>query len=106
MGYLTQSAIHSNVAMFNRMAQAAATEDYTTPDVWASVHARTWAASPGWDAAWESALVAHEADPDYDPGTDEAVITDAMILSETQAIGDTEAPEAPTPTTPTPLEAP
>lgn len=101
MSYLTQSVISQNATMLNRMAQAAATEDYTNPDGWATVHARTWASSPGWSEAWESALASHPGDPEFDPGTDEAVITDAMILSETQAIGDTEAtptePEEPTP---------
>lgn len=90
MSYLSQSRIASNAAMFQRMAQAAASEQFTTdPNSWASIHARTWAAAPGWDAAWESALVAHGDDPEYDPGTDEAVITDQMILSEVQTIGDT-----------------
>lgn len=89
MSYLTQSHIASNGTMSDRLAQAAATEGFTEPDSWASNNRRTWAASPGWDAAWESALVAHEDDPTYDPGTDEAVITDGMILSAVQSIGDT-----------------
>lgn len=89
MSYLTQNEIAANGSMFGRVAQAAASENFTTdPDTWATNHRRTWAASPGWDAAWESALASHPDDPDYDPGTDEAVITDAMILSEVQTIGD------------------
>lgn len=87
MSYLTQSRIAINTAMFNRVAQAAATEGFAEPDAWTGTHARTWAASPGWDGAWESSLASHP-DPGYDPGTDEAVITDGMILSEVQAIGD------------------
>jgi hypothetical protein len=95
MTYLTQSEISQSASMFNRMAQAAATEGYTNPDGWAGKHARTWAASPGWSEAWESALASHPGDPEFDPGTDEAVITDSMILSETQSIGDTEGNPAP-----------
>ena len=45
-----------------------------------------WAASPGWDAAWESALASHPDEPEYDPGADEAAITDAMILSQVQSM--------------------
>ena len=87
MSYLTQAHIAGNSAMYERVAQCAATEGFADPSGWASANARTWAASPGWDTAWESALVAHPQ-PDYDPGADEAVITDGMILSEVQAIGD------------------
>lgn len=94
MSYLTQAAIASNGAMHNRIAQAAATEGNPEPDAWAAVNARKWAAAPGWDAAWESALA---ADPDADPGTNEAVITDAMILSQYQSMNPTEEPEEPTP---------
>jgi hypothetical protein len=75
--------------MYNRVAQAAATEGFSDPDSWTAAHRRTWAASPGWDSAWESAYASHPDDPDYQPGTDEAVITDGMILSAVQAIGDT-----------------
>ena len=83
MSYLTQSEIASNGAMHSRVAQCAATEGEPAPDNWASDNARAWAAAPGWDAAWESALA---SDPDTDPGTNEAVITDAMILRQFQAM--------------------
>jgi hypothetical protein len=48
-----------------------------------------WVASPGWGGAWESALAAHppDAEPDYEPGKDPAVITDGMILATVQALG-------------------
>lgn len=84
MTYLVQSHIAANTAMNQRLAQCAAQEGMRdNPDAWAQINSRTWAASPGWDAAWESALVAHPEE-DYDPGADEAVITDSMILSQVQ----------------------
>lgn len=86
MSYLTQSVVAANAAMFSRVAQCAATEGIPEPGSWAATNARMWAASPGWDAAWESALASHPDDPEYDPGTDEAVITDAMILSQVQSM--------------------
>jgi len=88
MSYLTQSHIASNGAMNDRLAQAAATEGFAEPDSWASNNRRVWASQPGWDSAWESAEVNHPNDPGYDPGTDEAVITDGMILSAVQSIGE------------------
>jgi hypothetical protein len=86
MTYLGQSAIAGNQSMAARVAQCAAQQEIPNPDQWTSVNRRTWAASPGWDDAWASALASHEDNPSYDPGADEAVITDAMILSEVQAI--------------------
>jgi hypothetical protein len=100
MSYLTQNEIASNPAMQNRVAQAATSEDIPhgpdtepiTADQWTIDHRREWAAAPGWDAAWESAKVSHPNDPDappgtdYDPGLDEAVITDGQILSQIQAM--------------------
>jgi len=83
MGYLTQNTIAYNGSMFGRMAQAAAEEGIPDPEVWAGDTRRIWAASPGWDDAWESALA---TDPDADPGTNEAVITDGMILSQVQSM--------------------
>lgn len=89
MSYLTQNEIATNTAMLARMAQAVASEpgpfDPPDPDSWVFTNRRDWAAAPGWDAAWESARVSHP-DVDYDPGSDELVITDGMILSQVQAM--------------------
>lgn len=87
MSYLIQGEIAVNPSMQTRVAQAAASEGSANPDYWMSTHARTWAAAPGWDAAWESALVTHSGEPDYDPGADEGVVTDSMILSQVQGMG-------------------
>jgi hypothetical protein len=88
MSYLTQNGIAINRTMQARLAQASAEQGVPNdgdPDRWAVENRRSWAAAPGWDAAWESAQVAHP-EPEYDPGADEAVITDAMILSQVQAM--------------------
>ena len=87
MTYLVQDEIANNRPMQSRVAQAAAQEALSPdPDRWAYENRRTWAAAPGWDAAWESALVTNEGEEGYDPGTDEGVITDGMILSQVQSM--------------------
>lgn len=85
MSYLEQNEIAGNPSMMSRVAQCATGEGIPDSDSWASVHRREWAASPGWDSAWASSLASHP-DKDYDPGSDESVITDSMILSEVQAL--------------------
>jgi hypothetical protein len=85
--YLQQDQIATNLPMLARVAQAAAQEQVATdPDRWTYEHRRTWASAPGWDEAWNYALLTHEGDADYDPGTDEAVITDGQILAQVQAM--------------------
>jgi hypothetical protein len=87
VSYLTQNDIANNSAMMNRVAQAATQEAIAADnDRWTYENRRAWASAPGWDAAWDSALASHPDDPDYDPGTDEAVITDGMILSQVQSM--------------------
>jgi hypothetical protein len=87
MGYLDQSQMAGNAMMFVRVAQCAAEQDaQPDADTWTAEHRREWAAAPGWDAAWASALAGHTDDRDYDPGSDEAVITDPMILSQVQSM--------------------
>jgi hypothetical protein len=96
MTYLIQSDIAANQSMLTRVAQCAAQEGEDDPDSWAHEYRRQWAAAPGWEDAWASALAAHPppdppadgepAEAPYDPGADEAVITDAMILSQVQSM--------------------
>lgn len=89
MTYLDQSELATNASMLARVAQCAAEQGEKNPDNWAVENRRAWAAAPGWDAAWASAQASHPHDPDqpaYDPGADEAVITDAMILSQVQSM--------------------
>lgn len=93
MSYLNQSAMANNAAMLERVAQAAAEEGKPDPDTWTRDNRRTWASAPGWDDAWASALASHPPPAPgepfvgvYDPGSDEAVITDGMILSQVQSM--------------------
>lgn len=88
--YMTQSEISDDPDMQSRVAQCAAAQGITDegidPDTWAREWRRTWAAAPGWDDAWESALAANEGDDGYSPGSDPAVITDDQILSQVQSM--------------------
>jgi hypothetical protein len=61
------------------------------PVYWVSFNRYLWASSPGWGAAWDSALAGHPDDPNYEPGKDPAVITDGMILATVQELGGTPA---------------
>ena len=66
-----------------RRAQAAAAQEQDgDPFAWAAENMIHLAASPGWDAAWASAVAAGLPRPGKDPG----VITDGMILSGVQAL--------------------
>lgn len=53
---------------------------------WVNSNRYLWASSPSWGEKWASALVSHGADPNYDPGKDESVITDADILAVVQSL--------------------
>lgn len=87
MSYLTQSEIAENRSMNTRVAQCAAQQEVNVdPDRWTTDYRRTWASAPGWDSAWESARASHPDQPEYDPGQDEAVITDAQILAQVQSM--------------------
>lgn len=89
MSYLNQDAIASNAAMVARVSQCAAEQGDAEPDNWTIAHRREWAAAPGWADAWASSLASHppvEDEATYDPGRDEAVITDTMILGQVQAM--------------------
>ena len=94
MTFLTQDGLSANSAMQRRVAQCYAkersAEDIDDPDHWSYSNRRTWAAAPGWDDAWTYALNTHEPGlaegEGYDPGADESVITDNMILSQVQAM--------------------
>jgi hypothetical protein len=87
MSYLVQAEIADNWSMRNRVAQAAASENAPgDPDEWTIANRRDWANAPGWSESWESAKVSHAETVGYDPGADEAVITDGMILSQVQSM--------------------
>lgn len=91
------SEIAANYAMTQRVAQCAAQQGIPNPDMWTGNTRREWAAAPGWHEAWDYALNTHpptDDQPPYDPGSDEAVITDGMILSQVQAMNAQPAPTA------------
>lgn len=90
MSYLTQDLIANDQHMLHRVAQCAAGEGILgDPDRWTYDNRRMWAASPGWDDAWEYSVNTHppvQGDPPYETGKDEAVITDGMILAQVQSM--------------------
>jgi hypothetical protein len=78
MSYLIHADISESVQVRRRIVACAAEEGVPDPSDWAARHAWTLVKSD-WVAAVESALA--NGDYDGDPYTDEAVITDAMILA-------------------------
>ncbi len=86
MSYATHAAIVQSGSLRLRITACAAQEGVTDPPRW--VNAVVWSLPQAdWLAAWASA---EAANPGADHGSDEAVITDQMILSSVQAqIADT-----------------
>lgn len=89
MAYTDVHAMTRNDALKGRIAAAASVEqnagatlDEPDADIWAYRHRYDVCAAPGWGDAWASAM----ASGDPDPGSNPAVITDAMILSQVQAV--------------------
>lgn len=84
MAYATIAAMAQDLALFQRLTAAAAEEHKTRPyPDWVDTYRWDLAATPGWAAAWESAV----ANLNPDPGNDPAVITDGMILAAVQPMG-------------------
>lgn len=96
--YLAISEIAGNASMIERL-NAAVTQQWKLGLInlgrdgvnafnaitWVDTNRYVWAASPGWGEAWTYARSTH-TDVDYDPGRDESVITDNMILATVQAL--------------------
>jgi hypothetical protein len=84
MAYQDIADMAVSSSLRRRVAASAAQEDatITDPDDWTAVNRYKWAAAPGWDAAWASAVAGNNPDPGSDPG----VITDGMILSQVQTL--------------------
>jgi hypothetical protein len=103
--YLSIAQIASNECMRDRMNAAVTqqvhlggvpligTSPANDPLSWVGRNRYVWAASPGWGEAWTYALNTHSDEPDYDPAKDEGVITDGMILSTVQALGNAQPEE-------------
>jgi len=87
--YNTVADMTDSTSLIRRLSAAAAEEQAggstLTPDdpgAWAAEHRWEIVVAPGWGDAWASA----EASGHPDPGADEGVITDGMILSQVQAV--------------------
>jgi hypothetical protein len=81
MTYATIAVIANDGALLNRITAAAADEGKPKPYTqWASEHRWDLAVTPNWAEAWESAVAAGIENP----GADEGVITDGMILAAVQ----------------------
>jgi hypothetical protein len=83
MSYKTVADMADSYSLSRRLIAGAAKESIDDPQAWAQLYRWELASQPGWDAAWDSAQA---ADPGSDHGSNEAVITDGMILSGIQAV--------------------
>lgn len=82
MSYKTVADMAESFSLNRRLTAGAAKESIDNPQQWVALYRWELSSQPGWDAAWDSAV----AGGVVDPGSDEAVITDAMILSGVQAV--------------------
>lgn len=81
MTYNTIADMVESRSLTRRLNASAAQEHKANPpEPWVAEHVWLLVSSPGWSAAWESA-VASEIE---DPGAQEGVITDGMILGAVQ----------------------
>ncbi len=91
MSYKSQAKLEADSALRLRVSACAATLGISNPAAWAMEHAWPLSAEPGWDDAYASALAAD----DPDPGGNETVITDGMILAAVEAIVAAKEPVSP-----------
>lgn len=88
--YLGIGKVSNSQSLRDRVTACAARENVSdAPDQWAFTNRWEYGAAPGWAAAYEYS----EAGGNPDPGSDPAVITDAMILSQVQAMTSSAPPE-------------
>jgi hypothetical protein len=101
--YLAISQIANDQYMTERM-NSAATQQWHLESVdlgqygnnpynvtmWVKDNRYLWASSPSWGEKWDYALASHPDQPDYEPGKDAAVITDADILAAVQQLAGTD----------------
>jgi hypothetical protein len=82
MTYAQIVAAARSVSLMDRITACAAQQNINNPVTWTRDNTWRLAAQPGWDAAWASAV----AGGIEDPGANEGVITDGMILSAVQSL--------------------
>ena len=85
MSYNTVSELAYDPSIQRRVAACAALQGLPNPVKWASDRAWQLAAQSGWSEAYASARDAN-TQANYQPGADESVITDEMILAAVQAL--------------------
>jgi hypothetical protein len=88
--YVAIAEIAADTWMGERMRAAASQQSHlgnppADPIQWVSDQRYVWASSPTWGEKWDYAKATHD-DPSYQPGRDDAVITDADILATVQAL--------------------
>jgi hypothetical protein len=94
--YVSISEIAADAWMNERMRACASQQVHLgtitiDPIQWVTDNRYVWASSPTWGEKWTYALATHPDDPNYQPGRDDAVVTDDDILATVQALA-TEAP--------------
>lgn len=82
MSYLFQAKIANDGNISQRVTACVALEGVEEAEGWAWSHRWKLSAQPGWSNAYASAV----ANGIEEPGADESVITDSMILSAVQSI--------------------
>lgn len=85
MTYRTIADMRDDAALRRRLVACAAQEGKPgpSPESWVSDHIWNIVAAPGWESAWQYAV----GQDNPDPGSDEAVISDPMILTAIQPMG-------------------
>jgi hypothetical protein len=91
VSYKTQALLAKDNQLLDRVTACAASEGLHEPGNWAYFHRWQLSAEPGWDAAYSYAVTANTPNP----GNDEGVITDGMILTSVQAMVTAEATPLP-----------
>lgn len=90
MSFRTQALLADDYLLHRRIASCAAREGIPSPLDWTYARAWTFSAQPGWDDAYEAAiLVGNTA-----PGAMDTVISDSMILSAVQALKSSDVADA------------
>jgi len=82
MTYNDVAEMTADFSLIRRLTAGAASESIEAPEQWVQEHKWELTSQPGWSEAWASAV----AGENPDPGKDEGVITDGMILSGIQAV--------------------
>lgn len=82
MSFDSVADVADSASLARRITACAAQEGEQAPETWTYTNRWGYAAAPGWGDAFASA----QAGGNPDPGADEAVITDGMILTQVQAM--------------------